>query len=195
MKRLKKIKRDTTETSISMELNLDGTGSARISTGIPFFDHMLTLFSVHGFFDLTIKAKGDLEVDFHHTVEDVGLVMGDLLNDALEDRKGIKRYGHSITPMDEALVDVAMDLSNRPFLVYNVPPIKAVCSGFDIQLAGEFLRAFAARGGITLHVNVAYGENEHHIIEAVFKAMGRALHEAVSIDERITGVRSSKGCM
>lgn len=195
MKRLKKTTRDTTETSISMELNLDGTGSAKIATGIPFFDHMLTLFSVHGFFDLTLKAQGDLEVDFHHTVEDVGLVMGDLLQDALGDRKGIRRYGHSVTPMDEALADVAIDLSNRPFLVYNVPSIKAVCSGFDLQLAGEFLRAFATRGGITLHVNVVYGENEHHIIESVFKAMGRALHEAVSIDARITGVRSSKGCI
>ena len=189
------VERKTKETAIRVSLKLNGSGESEISTGIPFFDHMLVLFAVHGFFDLGVKAKGDLEVDFHHTVEDVGLVMGDLLSDTLGERKGIKRYGHSATPMDESLADVAIDLSNRPFLIYNVPAFKSVCSGFDVQLAGEFLRAFATRGGMTLHVNVAYGENEHHIIEAVFKGLGRALHEAVSVDERIKGVRSSKGCM
>jgi imidazoleglycerol-phosphate dehydratase len=195
MKRFKSITRETNETSIKMELDLDGNGTGNISTGIPFFDHMLTLFSVHGFFNLMIKAKGDLEVDFHHTVEDTGLVLGDLLNEALGDRKGIKRYGHAITPMDETLADVSLDLSNRPFLIYNVPEINQTGSGFDIQLAGEFLRAFATRGGVTLHVNVQYGENEHHIIEAVFKSLGRALDEAVSFDKRIRDVRSSKGCI
>jgi len=195
MKRIKSIARETNETSIQMELNLDGNGSGDISTGIPFFDHMLTLFSVHGFFDFMVKAEGDLDVDFHHTVEDTGLVMGDLLNQALGDRKGIKRYGHAITPMDETLADVSLDLSNRPFLVYNVPAIGQTGSGFDIQLAGEFFRAFATRGGITLHINVQYGENEHHIIEAIFKSVGRALDEAVSFDKRIRDVRSSKGCI
>ena len=195
MKRKKSTIRETMETKIQMDLSLDGTGSANIATGIPFLDHMLTLFSVHGFFDLTIKAKGDLDVDFHHTVEDVGLVLGELLNDALGDRKGIKRYGHAITPMDETLADVSLDLSNRPFLVYNVPAISHACNGFNIQLAGEFLRAFAVKGGITLHINVRYGENEHHIIEAVFKSLGRALDEAVSTDKRILDVRSSKGCI
>ncbi|RJP79877.1 MAG: imidazoleglycerol-phosphate dehydratase HisB [Desulfobacteraceae bacterium] len=195
MKRKHSITRETRETSIRMELDLDGTGSGNIATGIPFFDHMLTLFSVHGFFDLTVKAKGDLDVDFHHTVEDTGLVLGELLNQALGDRKGIKRYGHAITPMDETLADVSLDLSNRPFLVYHVPVISRTGSGFDMQLAGEFFRAFAVKGGITLHINVPYGENEHHIIEAVFKSLGRALDEAVSLDKRIPDVRSSKGCI
>jgi len=195
MKRKKSTIRETKETSIQMELNLDGTGSGNISTGIPFFDHMLTLFSVHGFFDLTIKAKGDLEVDFHHTVEDTGLVLGDLLHQALGDRKGIKRYGHAITPMDETLAEVSLDLSNRPFLVYNVPLLQHTGSGLNTQLTGEFLRAFAIRGGVTLHINVQYGENEHHIIESIFKSLGRALDEAVSLDKRIQDVRSSKGCI
>lgn len=193
MKRKQSITRETKETRIEMELNLDGAGTAAISTGIPFFDHMLTLFTVHGFFDLTIKAEGDLEVDYHHTVEDTGLVLGDLLNAALGDRKGVKRYGHAVTPMDETLATVSLDLSNRPYLVYHTPAVGHVGSGFDIQLAGEFFRAFATRAGMTLHVHVAYGENEHHIIEAVFKSLGRALDEAVALDPRIRNVRSSKG--
>lgn len=193
MKRKKTIKRETKETSIQMELDLDGTGTGNIATGIPFFDHMLTLFTVHGFFDLTVKAKGDLEVDFHHTVEDIGLVLGELLSEALGDRKGIRRYGSAVTPMDETLATVSLDLSNRPYLVYNVPSVGHTGSGFDVQLAGEFFRAFAVKGGITLHINVQYGENEHHVIEAVFKSLGRALDEAVAFDERIKDVRSSKG--
>lgn len=190
------VERRTTETDIAVNLNLDGSGSHDIATGIGFFDHILTLLAVHGLFDLSVQAKGDLYVDFHHTVEDVGLALGDALNQALDDRAGIRRYGHAVVPMDETLTAVTIDLSRRPFLVYRVPdPKDAGARPFDIYLAKEFLRAFAVRGGITLHVNVFYGENEHHIIECVFKALGRALDDAVSQDERIHGVRSSKGVL
>jgi imidazoleglycerol-phosphate dehydratase len=156
---------------------------------------MLTLFSVHGFFDLELDAKGDLEVDFHHTVEDVGLVLGDALDQALGKRKGITRYGYSVTPMDEALTSVAVDLSKRPYLVYNVPNPPAGSSNFDTSLAKEFFRAFATRAGMNLHINVAYGENEHHVIESIFKGVGRALDMATAFDGRITSVRSSKGVL
>jgi len=193
MERISEIERKTKETAIFTKLNLDGSGKAEISTGIPFFDHMLTLFTVHGFFDLKIDAKGDLDVDFHHTVEDVGIVLGDTLAKALGDRKGITRYGHAVTPMDETLTEVTVDLSNRPFLAYNYPESKEQGGGFTIQLAGEFFRALSNRAGMNLHINVTYGENSHHIIESVFKSLGRSLERAVSIDSRIKGVRSSKG--
>ncbi len=193
MERTETVDRKTNETKIQIKLNIDGSGIHEISTGIPFFDHMLVLFSVHGFFDLTVKAKGDLEVDLHHTVEDTGIVMGDVLSKALGDKIQIKRYGHAVTPMDDTLAAVTIDLSNRPFLVYNVPTIKTAGGNFDIQLAGEFFRAFATKGGMNLHINVEYGENEHHIIEAIFKALGRALCQACSLDARIAGNRSSKG--
>ena len=193
MKRTSSVKRKTRETEIHIELNIDGKGNHKISTGIPFFDHMLTLFSVHGFFDLTIAAKGDIEVDFHHTVEDVGLVLGETINNALGDRKGIKRYGYAVTPMDEVLGSVVVDLSNRPFLVYNPPPEITSEGVFDVHLAGEFFRALSVKGGMNLHINVNYGKNAHHIIESVFKSLGRALDDASTFDERITGVRSSKG--
>jgi len=189
------VERKTKETAIQVSLNLGGTGQSEISTGIPFFDHMLTLFAVHGFFDLGVKAKGDLEVDYHHTVEDVGLVLGDAFDQALGSRKGIKRFGHAATPMDDALTAVTVDLSKRPFLVYNVPSLTASGMGFSVSLAKEFFRAFVSRGGLNLHINVSYGENEHHIIESMFKALGRALDQAVSIDERIKDVRSSKGTL
>ena len=195
MERLSSIKRKTKETKIDVEVNIDGKGAGKISTGIPFFDHMLMLFSAHGFLDLFVDAKGDLEVDFHHTVEDVGLVLGDAFNKALGDRKGIKRYGYAVTPMDEALATVTVDLSNRPFLVYNTPQEICSESGFNIQLAKEFLRAFATRGGMNLHINVHYGENEHHIIEAVFKSLGRALNQASSFDDRVDNIRSTKGVL
>lgn len=195
MERFSAVERRTKETQISIKLNLDGRGRHDISTGIPFFDHMLTLFAVHGFFDLTIDAKGDLEVDFHHTVEDVGLVLGDALEKALGDRRGIKRYGHAVTPMDDALTAVTIDLSKRPFLVCNAPGSRNIGVNFDIVLAKEFFRAFAVRGGMNLHINVDYGENDHHIIESVFKSLGRALDQATSFDERITDVRSTKGAL
>ena len=195
MARSSEVFRKTKETEISLKLNIDGTGDHRISSGIPFFDHMLTLFSVHGFFDLSIAAKGDLEVDFHHTVEDVGLVLGDAFQQALADRKGIKRYGHAVTPMDDALTAVTVDLSNRPFLVYHVGTTPGAPPPFDISLAKEFFQAFANRCGMNLHINVFYGDNQHHIIESVFKAVGRALDQATSFDKRISGVRSSKGAL
>ncbi len=193
MKRISEVNRKTEETEINVKLNLSGKGEHGISTGIPFFDHMLTLFAVHGFFDLFIDARGDLEVDFHHTIEDVGLVLGDAFDKALGDRKGIKRYGHAVTPMDDALTSVAIDLSKRPFLVYNVPHTVAAGGNSFTCLAREFFRAFAIRGGMNLHINVFYGENEHHIIESIFKAAGRALDQASSFDERIADVRSTKG--
>ncbi|RZB38019.1 MAG: imidazoleglycerol-phosphate dehydratase [Desulfobacteraceae bacterium Eth-SRB2] len=195
MERTAKIERETKETRIRMELNLDGSGKDNISTGIPFFDHMLTLFTVHGFFDLSIDATGDIDVDYHHTIEDVGLVLGDAFDKALGDRKGIKRFGHAVTPMDDALSSVAADLSKRPFLVYNVPQ-KANAGGDNFtSLTKEFLRAFSNRGGMNLHVNVLYGENEHHILESIFKTMARALDQAASFDSRLKGIRSSKGVL
>lgn len=195
MKRSASVERRTTETDIALTLGLDGTGQVDISSGIPFFDHMLTLFAVHGRFDLTLQARGDLEVDGHHTVEDVGLVMGDALDQALADRRGIQRYGHAVVPMDEALAAVTVDLSRRPFLVYAPPEPRDRGGPFDIHLAREFFRAFVNRGGLNLHIDLRYGENGHHMLEAVFKAFGRALDVAVALDPRMTGVRSSKGIL
>lgn len=189
------VERKTKETAIRVSWKLNGSGLSEISTGIPFFDHMLTLFAVHGFFDLSVKAKGDLEVDFHHTVEDVGLVLGEALDKALGDRKGITRFGHAVTPMDDALAAVTVDLSKRPFLAYHIPSLAAPGAGFNVSMAKEFFRAFVSRGGLNLHINVSYGDNEHHIIESIFKAFGRALDQAVSFDERIKNVRSSKGML
>ena len=193
MEKAAEVERKTKETAIRVSLKLNGSGQAEISTGIPFFDHMLVLLAVHGFFDLGVKAKGDLEVDFHHTVEDVGLVLGDAFDKALGDRKGIKRFGHAVTPMDDSLTAVTVDLSKRPFLAYHTPVIKTPATGFNVSLAKEFFRAFVNRGGLNLHINVSYGDNEHHIIESMFKALGRALDQAADMDERIKGVRSSKG--
>ncbi len=195
MKRSSEVDRKTKETEINVTLNIDGKGKSEISTGIPFFDHMLTLFSTHGFVDLNVKARGDLEVDFHHTVEDVGLVMGDALNKALGERKGISRYGHAVTPMDETLTAVTIDLSNRPFLVYNIPSAVTSEGDFSIYLAKEFFRAFANNGGMNLHINLFYGENEHHMVESIFKALGRALNQACSIDTRVADIRSTKGTL
>ena len=195
MTRSSEATRTTNETQIHIKIDLDGSGSGDISTGIPFFDHMLTLFTVHGFFNLTVAASGDLDVDHHHTVEDVGLVLGDVFRQALGQRSGIKRYGHAVTPMDEALTSVSVDLSNRPFLVYNCAGLAGSGVQFDISLAKEFFRAFANRCGMNLHINVHYGENPHHVIESIFKATGRALDEATTFDERIKGVRSSKGSL
>lgn len=195
MARTCRIERNTNETRITAELDLDGQGTAEIHTGIGFFDHMLTLFCVHGRFDLKATADGDLAVDFHHTVEDVGLVLGQTINDALADRRGIRRYGFAVTPMDDALGEVAIDLSNRPFLVFNLPEQVEGGGAFDRGLAKEFLRALSVKAGMNLHVNVPYGENEHHILESIFKSMGRALAQAVSIDTEQKGVRSSKGVL
>lgn len=195
MKRTARIERCTGETDIRLQLDLDGSGQTDIHSNIPFFDHMLTLWAVHGFFDLQLNACGDLAVDFHHTVEDIGLVLGEGLSQALGERKGIRRYGQARTPMDESLGTVDLDLSNRPFLVYQLPLITDVPGDFPPFLAKEFFRAFSNRGGLNLHIRVLYGENWHHMIESVFKSLGRALDQAVSFDPRIQAVRSSKGML
>jgi imidazoleglycerol-phosphate dehydratase len=195
MNRKAEVERTTKETSIGIMLDMDGKGQADISSGIPFFDHMLTLFTVHGFFDLTVRADGDLEVDYHHTVEDVGIALGQAIAEALGERRGIRRYGHAVTPMDDALATVTIDLSNRPFLVYNVMESAASGIALNPALAKEFFRSLVNRAGMNLHINVAYGENDHHIIESIFKAFGRSLDQASSFDGRIAGVRSSKGSL
>ncbi len=195
MKRLSTVDRITKETKITVSLDLDGQGNNRIDTGIPFFDHMLILFAVHGFFDLEISATGDLDVDFHHTVEDVGIVLGTALKNALGNRNGIKRFGHAVVPMDDTLAQITIDLSNRSYLVYNIPQIFYQSDKFDLSLAKEFFRAFAINTGMNLHINVLYGENNHHIIEAIFKATGKALDQAVSFDKRTKNVLSTKGTL
>lgn len=193
--RTAKIKRKTNETQISAIFNLDGSGKHQINTGIGFFDHMLTLFTAHGQCDLEISAIGDIEVDYHHTVEDVGLVIGDALDQALGDRKGISRYGSAVIPMDDALAQVAVDLSKRPYLVFRLPDEMPNQDAFDASLAKEFLRAFAQRSGMNLHISVSYGENWHHMIEAVFKGLGRAIRVAVTLDDRVTDIPSTKGSL
>jgi imidazoleglycerol-phosphate dehydratase len=187
--------RKTRETLVDVLLSLDGGKDPEISTGIPFFDHMLTLFAVHGFFGLSIKAQGDIEVDFHHTVEDVGIVLGNAFNSALGDRKGINRFGFAVTPMDDALAQVSVDLSKRPFLVYNVPAPPCAPGSFGVALAKEFFRAFSVAAGLNLHINVPYGENEHHIIEAIFKSLGRSMDQACMREPRVKKIRSSKGVL
>jgi imidazoleglycerol-phosphate dehydratase len=195
MKRTAEVARKTGETDVFLSLNIDGEGRGEVKTGIGFFDHMLTLFSKHGLMDLKVMAAGDLEVDAHHTVEDVGIVLGQALRDALGDKKSIKRYGTAYVPMDEALAMVALDMSGRPFLVYDVPIDSGRTGNLDTELVEEFLRAVAFNAGITLHVKLFYGKNNHHIIEAIFKAFGRALDEASGIDDRINGVMSTKGML
>ena len=195
MPRTSTINRTTKETRITATLALDGSGKGDISTGVGFLDHMLTLFAVHGFFDLTLDADGDLVVDAHHTVEDVGLVLGAAIDDALGTREGIRRYGHAVIPMDDAIAYVTIDLSRRPFLVYQLPAVAGSGSVFDAGLAKEFFRALSVKAGMNLHITVPYGENEHHILEAVFKALARALDAAVSMEPRAQGTPSSKGVL
>jgi imidazoleglycerol-phosphate dehydratase len=194
MSPLSRITRKTKETEVELELELDGRGDAAVDTGIPFLDHMLHLFAAHGYFDLKIKAQGDLEVDQHHTVEDIGICLGHAIREALQQRPGVRRYGEARVPMDEALAMVTLDLSNRPFLHFQVtfPPGTAA---LDPQLVKEFWRAVSVHGGITLHIAVPYGENTHHIIEAVFKAAGRALDAATHPEPRAKGVPSTKGVL
>lgn len=199
--RTKELTRDTKETKIRVAVNLDGAGTADVSTGIGFFDHMLTHLARHGLFDITVEAKGDLEVDAHHTVEDVGICLGKAFNEALGDAAGIVRYGHAVIPMDEALAEAAVDVSGRPYLSCQAPefpegPFMAGRVGeFDAELMEEFLRAFAVNGRMTLHVVLRYGKNAHHCIEAVFKALARALSEAVRLDPRVKGIPSTKGTL
>lgn len=189
------IKRKTAETDISLSLSLDGTGKVSVDTGVGFLNHMLTLFCVHGGFDLSISAKGDLDVDDHHTVEDVGICLGQAFYSALGDKSGIRRYGSSYVPMDETLARVVVDFSNRPYLHYGVDLQDQKVGTFDTGLAKEFLRALALHGGLTMHVDLLHGENAHHIIEAVFKAMARAMADASAKRDGDDTVLSSKGAL
>jgi Imidazoleglycerol-phosphate dehydratase len=193
--RIAQLDRKTNETNITIEVNLDGEGIYNIDTGIGFFDHMLTLAAKHGIIDLNIKAEGDLYVDAHHTVEDVGIALGKCIEKALGDKKGITRYGTSFLPMDETLALVSMDISGRPYLVFEAEFNSPMVGEMDTELVEEFFRAVAFNAGITLHAKVLYGKNAHHMIEALFKAFGRSLREAVTKDERIKGVMSTKGSL
>jgi len=189
------VRRTTKETDIFLKIDLDGSGKHSIKTGIPFFDHMLSLLSHHSRMDLTIKAKGDIGVDAHHTVEDVGICLGDGIRQALGEAKGIWRYGLGLIPMDETLASVTLDLSMRPCLVYHMKLKRSRIGNFDLELVEEFLRALANHAKMTLHINLLYGRNSHHMVESVFKGLGRALREAVSLDERVMGVPSTKGVL
>ena len=189
------IRRKTSETEVSVEIDLDGKGQGEIDTSLPFLDHMLNLFARHGLFDLTLRGRGDTEVDHHHLVEDVGICLGQAVRKALGDRRGISRYGSSRVPMDESLCGVAMDLSGRPYLVYRAEFGERRIGGFDPALLRELFKSFSDHGGITLHIDLVYGTNAHHMAEAMFKAFARALREAVAVDARIEGVLSTKGSL
>lgn len=195
MNRVAAVNRETAETKIALQLNLDGTGKSAIDSGIGFFDHMLNLMTVHGQLDLELRCDGDLEVDGHHSVEDIGIALGDAFKEAISDKKGICRYGTFYLPMDESLAFVTLDISGRPFLIYDGGEMSPMVGGFDTELTEEFLRAFAMHAGITLHVKVLYGTNTHHKIEAIFKALGHALRIAVSQDPKVKGVPSTKGML
>jgi len=194
-KRAAKIKRKTGETDISLSLNVDGSGRSSIVTGIPFFDHMLKLFAKHGLFDLKLKAKGDIEVDYHHTVEDVGICLGQAFNKALGDKKGITRYSEVKIPMDESLTEVIIDVSGRPHLTYNVKFTKTKFIDFDLEVVREFFEAFVMNAGVTVHINLLRGRNIHHKIESIFKAFAVALSKACEISPRKKGVPSTKGIL
>ena len=189
------ISRKTAETDIRVELDLDGSGKTDIATGIGFFDHMLTLFAAHGLLDLRVRCDGDIEVDGHHSVEDVGIALGQALGQALGDKSGIARYGTFCLPMDEALAFVSLDISGRPFLVWEGGDMAPMIGGYDTELTEEFLRALAVHAGLTLHARVLYGKNSHHKTEAVFKALGHALRIAAAKDPRVEGVPSTKGVL
>ena len=194
--RTAKLTRNTKETRIQAELNIDGSGESSIDTGIPFFDHMLTLFARHGLFDLTVKAEGDIEVDYHHTVEDTGIVLGQLVKDALAEKRGIRRYGFFLLPMDECLARVAIDLSNRQAFVYKVESGDPMVRDFNIGLVKEFFQAFANEACCNLHINLEYGEEPHHIAESIFKSFARALDSATQIDPRLgDSIPTTKGML
>lgn len=191
--RTSKQHRKTAETDIRLSLNVDGTGVSDIKTGIGFFDHMLTLFAKHGLFDLTVQAKGDIEVDFHHTVEDTGIVLGDAFREALGSKAGITRYGSALLPMDETLAQLAVDLSGRPFVVFIAPErVDTIGQGFHFQLVEEFVRGFTNAILANVHVEIRYGKDAHHMAEAIFKGLARALDTATKLDPRVTGVPSTK---
>lgn len=195
MSREANVCRTTKETDISLKLQIDGKGNSQISTGIGFFDHMLDGFSKHGFFDLNVQVTGDLSVDCHHTIEDTGIVLGDAIKKALGDKKGIRRYGSCILPMDETLVLCAIDLSGRPYLVFDGVFTTERVGYMDTEMVKEFFYAVSYSAGMNLHIKVLSGSNNHHIIEGIFKAFARALDEATSVDERITGILSTKGSL
>ena len=192
--RTAKVERKTKETDIKVAINFDGEGKYAIDTSMPFFNHMLSLMCKHGIFDMRLKAKGDIDIDYHHTVEDIGIVLGKAVKQALGNMKGISRYGQASVPMDESLASVSLDISGRPYLVYKVEfPKRSKIKDFETDLIEDFLQAFVSHSGITLHISVPYGRNTHHMIEALFKAFGRALKSAVSIDSRIKGIPTTKG--
>ncbi len=193
--RTAEVARKTRETDIFVSLNLDGEGASEISTGIPFMDHMLTLFAKHGKFDMVVKASGDLEIDCHHTMEDLGLATGKALADALGDKAGITRYGHMLLPMDEVLSQVALDLSGRPHLVYDVPVPTQYIKDLDVALFGEFFRALSNTAGLNLHIRILNSGETHHIFESIFKGFARALRMAVELDPREKGIPSTKGSL
>ena len=194
-KRTATLKRTTKETDIEISFDIDGAGEANVGSGIGFFDHMLILFAKHGLFSLTVKAQGDLVIDGHHTVEDIGIVLGQALAKAAGDKAGIRRYGHVYVPMDEALVLVVVDFSGRPFLAFDAELGQGRIGEFDVELTEEFLRAVAVNAVVTLHVKLLSGKNRHHIVEAIFKALGRALSQSLERDPRVQGVPSSKGML
>lgn len=187
------VSRKTAETAVEVALDLDGTGRTRVSTSMPFLDHMLTVMGKHGLLDLTVTASGDLDVDCHHTVEDLGIVLGRALKEALGDKAGIRRFGSSAVPMDETLARATLDVSGRPYLVYRVPLPAHKIQSFDTELVEHFFEALSVHAGLTVHLEVPYGKNAHHMLEASFKAFGRALEQATRIDPRVAGVPSSKG--
>ena len=194
--RTAKLIRNTKETRIQAELNIDGSGESSIDTGIPFFDHMLTLFARHGLFDLTVKAEGDIDVDYHHTVEDTGIVLGQLVKDSLAEKRGIRRYGFFLLPMDECLARVAIDLSNRQAFVYKVESGDPMVRDFNIGLVKEFFQAFANEACCNLHINLEYGEEPHHVAESIFKSFARALDSATQIDPRLgDNIPTTKGML
>lgn len=195
MARTSTIERNTNETKIKLDFNIDGTGKAEIDSGVGFFDHMMNGFARHGLFDVRLKVKGDLEVDCHHTIEDTGIVLGNAIREAAGDKKGIKRYGSCILPMDEALVLCAVDLSGRPYLVFDANFTADRCGDMDTEMAREFFYAVSYAGAMNLHIKVLYGTNNHHIMEAMFKAFAKALDAATMYDERITDVLSTKGTL
>ena len=190
-----KVERRTKETDIEVYLNIDGTGEYEINTSVPFLDHMLSLMAKHGLMDIRIKASGDIDIDYHHTVEDVGICLGEALKKALGKKEGLRRYGRASVPMMEALTSVVLDISNRPMLIYNVVLPSEKVGVFDGELAEEFLHAFTNHAGINLHINMLYGKNMHHILESVFKALGKAIDDATQVDQRIKGVLSTKGAL
>lgn len=190
-----KIERKTTETDIRLQFDIDGEGKSSIRTGVGFFDHMLTLFTKHGLFNLEVDCNGDLEVDQHHSVEDIGIALGQAFAEAVGNKAGIQRYATVTTPMDEALSTISLDISGRPFFVFHVEGLKDKVGEFDTELVEEFFQAFVSNAKVTLHINLAYGKNSHHIIESIFKGFGRTLDQATQINPRVKGVPSTKGSL